>query len=60
LFLGAVKITPAHDFNDYAIGKRHKLQFINIFTDEGKVNEEGLPFTVLTTKFCILMSYFSS
>jgi valyl-tRNA synthetase len=43
---GAVKITPAHDFNDYAIGKRHNLEFINIFTDEGKVNENGFPFEV--------------
>ncbi|KAJ3144539.1 hypothetical protein HK101_002653 [Irineochytrium annulatum] len=38
---GAVKITPAHDLNDYAIGKRHNLEFINIFTDDGKVNENG-------------------
>ncbi|KAI9359333.1 tRNA synthetases class I-domain-containing protein [Zopfochytrium polystomum] len=38
---GAVKITPAHDPNDYALGKRHNLQFINIFTDDGKVNHEG-------------------
>jgi valyl-tRNA synthetase len=29
---GAVKITPAHDPNDYAIGQRHQLEFINIFT----------------------------
>ncbi|KAJ3247662.1 hypothetical protein HDU78_003468 [Chytriomyces hyalinus] len=42
---GAVKITPSHDQNDYAIGKRHSLPFINIFTDDGKVNEEGAPFT---------------
>ncbi|ORY37912.1 valyl-tRNA synthetase [Rhizoclosmatium globosum] len=38
---GAVKITPSHDQNDYAMGKRHNLPFINIFTDDGKVNEEG-------------------
>ncbi|KAI8811075.1 tRNA synthetases class I-domain-containing protein [Cladochytrium replicatum] len=41
---GAVKITPAHDPNDYAMGKRHNLPFINIFTDEGKINENGGPF----------------
>ncbi|KAJ3073249.1 hypothetical protein HDU98_001931 [Podochytrium sp. JEL0797] len=41
---GAVKITPSHDQNDYAMGKRHNLPFINIFTDEGKVNEEGAQF----------------
>ncbi|KAJ3213953.1 hypothetical protein HDU67_002261 [Dinochytrium kinnereticum] len=44
---GCVKITPAHDFNDYAIGKRHNLEFINIMTDEGKINEHGAPFTGL-------------
>ncbi|KAF2707656.1 hypothetical protein K504DRAFT_458142 [Pleomassaria siparia CBS 279.74] len=35
---GAVKITPAHDPNDYAIGKRHNLEFINILTDDGLMN----------------------
>ncbi|TDR48879.1 valyl-tRNA synthetase [Tahibacter aquaticus] len=35
---GCVKITPAHDFNDYAIGQRHSLEPINIFTDEAKIN----------------------
>lgn len=34
---GAVKITPAHDFEDYEKGLRHKLNFINIFTDEGYI-----------------------
>ncbi|KAL4713205.1 hypothetical protein ACJJTC_002951 [Scirpophaga incertulas] len=34
---GAVKITPAHDPNDYEIGKRHSLPFITIFDDEGKM-----------------------
>ena len=38
---GAVKITPGHDFNDYEVGKRNKLQIINIFTEEGKINKEG-------------------
>ncbi len=36
---GAVKITPAHDFNDYQVGKRHKLEMINIFTDDARLNE---------------------
>ena len=31
---GAVKITPAHDFNDYDVGQRNKLKLINIFTDD--------------------------
>ena len=35
---GALKITPAHDFNDFDIGKRHKLKFINIFEKDGKLN----------------------
>ncbi|XP_048325776.1 valine--tRNA ligase, mitochondrial 1 isoform X1 [Ziziphus jujuba] len=38
---GAVKITPAHDPNDFEVGKRHKLEFINIFTDDGKINGNG-------------------
>jgi valyl-tRNA synthetase len=38
---GAVKITPAHDFNDYAIGQRHKLAPITIFTLDAKVNENA-------------------
>ena len=36
---GCVKITPAHDFNDYAIGLRHNLPMINILTDEAKIND---------------------
>ena len=35
---GALKVTPAHDFNDYEIGKRHNLEFINIFEKNGKLN----------------------
>lgn len=35
---GCVKITPAHDFNDYAIGQRHDLPMINIFTEDAKLN----------------------
>ncbi|OAA61019.1 valyl-tRNA synthetase [Niveomyces insectorum RCEF 264] len=41
---GAVKITPAHDPNDFAIGERHKLEFINILTDDGLINENGGPY----------------
>ncbi|CDK25699.1 unnamed protein product [Kuraishia capsulata CBS 1993] len=36
---GAVKITPGHDMNDYQVGKRHNLEFINILTDDGLLNE---------------------
>jgi len=38
---GAVKITPAHDFNDFEIGKRHDLEFINILDESGFINENG-------------------
>ena len=34
---GVVKVTPAHDFNDYAVGQRHSLPVINIFTDTAQV-----------------------
>lgn len=40
---GAVKITPAHDQNDYNTGKRHNLEFINILTDDGLLNENCGP-----------------
>lgn len=36
---GAVKMTPAHDPNDFKIGKAHSLEFINILTDDGRMNE---------------------
>ena len=35
---GCVKITPAHDHNDYGVGQRHKLEFLNLFTDDGFIN----------------------
>ena len=38
---GCVKITPAHDFNDYDMGKRHDLEMINILTDDAKINDEA-------------------
>jgi len=46
---GCVKITPAHDFNDYAVGQRHKLPLINILTHDAKIRgnteEPALPET---------------
>jgi valyl-tRNA synthetase len=36
-----LQITPAHDPNDFEVGKRHNLDFINIFTDDGKINGNG-------------------
>ena len=38
---GCVKITPAHDFNDYEMGKRHNLEVINILTDNASINDEA-------------------
>lgn len=38
---GCVKITPAHDFNDYEIGKRHKLEMISIFDMNGSINSNA-------------------
>jgi len=39
---GALKITPGHDFNDYDVGQRNNLEIINIFTEDGKINNNGL------------------
>jgi valyl-tRNA synthetase len=39
---GAVKITPAHDFNDYDVGKRNNLETINILEKNGKINHNGI------------------
>lgn len=38
---GAVKITPAHDHNDYQCGKRNGLSFINVFDEDGRINQNG-------------------
>jgi len=38
---GCVKITPAHDFNDYEMGQRHNLEMINIFDDDAKINTKA-------------------
>ncbi|KAF2939124.1 valine--tRNA ligase, mitochondrial 1 isoform X1 [Oryza sativa Japonica Group] len=55
---GAVKIAPAHDPNDFEVGRRNNLQFINILTDDGKINSnggaqfEGMP--RFTARICII------
>ncbi len=41
---GCVKITPAHDFNDYEVGKRHDLALINIFTIDAKIDLPDSPY----------------
>lgn len=38
---GCVKITPAHDFNDYEMGQRHQLPLINIFTPDARINQNA-------------------
>ena len=38
---GAVKITPAHDFNDFEVGKRHNLEVVNILNHDATINENG-------------------
>ena len=38
---GAVKITPAHDFNDYQVGKRHDLPLVNVMDAQARINENG-------------------
>jgi valyl-tRNA synthetase len=45
---GAVKITPAHDPNDYQMGLKHKLPMINIMTPDGHINENGGKFAGLS------------
>jgi valyl-tRNA synthetase len=38
---GCLKVTPAHDQNDFALGEKHKLEVIDILTDDGKLNEKA-------------------
>ena len=38
---GVVKVTPAHDFNDYAVGQRHALEMISVLTLDGKINDQA-------------------
>ncbi|MFY9856147.1 MAG: valine--tRNA ligase [Terracidiphilus sp.] len=44
---GAVKVTPAHDPNDFAMGERHHLQSINVMDDKGHINADGGPYAGL-------------
>lgn len=44
---GVVKITPAHDFNDYKVGKTHHLEFINLLTKKAEMNENAGPYAGL-------------
>jgi valyl-tRNA synthetase len=47
---GCLKVTPGHDFNDFEIGKRHKLETINILNLDGSLNEYGLEWANKSTK----------
>lgn len=49
---GALKVTPAHDINDYNLGIKHKLNSINIFNDNGTLNENGLRYKGLDRFDC--------
>jgi valyl-tRNA synthetase len=49
---GAAKITPAHDADDYACALRHNLEFINILTDDGAINENGGKFAGMKRYNC--------
>ena len=49
---GAVKVTPAHDPNDFAIGERHNLPQINVMNQDGTMNDHAGPFTGLDRYEC--------
>ncbi len=49
---GALKVTPAHDPDDYEIGKRHGLEFINVMNLDGTMNENAGPYQGLTREEC--------
>jgi len=49
---GALKITPSHDPNDYEIGMRHKLEFINVLNKDATINENGGPYKGLDRFGC--------
>jgi valyl-tRNA synthetase len=49
---GCVKVTPAHDPNDFAMGRRHNLPSVNVMTDDGHMNEEAGPYQGLDRFAC--------
>ncbi len=49
---GAVKVTPAHDPNDFAMGQRHELAFVNVMNEDGVMNEEAGPYAGLDRFAC--------
>ena len=57
---GAVKITPAHDFNDYDVGKRNKLEIINILEKNGTINKNGIKPFIGLDRFEARKNYYSN
>ncbi len=49
---GAVKMTPAHDPNDFEVGLRHNLETIRVIGDDGKINENGGPYNGMDRYEC--------
>ena len=49
---GAVKMTPAHDPNDFEVGLRHNLETIRVIADDGKINENGGPYNGMDRYEC--------
>jgi valyl-tRNA synthetase len=49
---GVVKVTPAHDPNDFEMGQRHKLEFLNIMTNNARINAEGGTFEGQSREEC--------
>lgn len=47
---GALKVTPSHDFNDYELGKKHKLEFVNILEKNGTLNDNAGKYKGLSTQ----------
>ena len=49
---GAVKMTPAHDPNDFEVGLRHNLEVIRVIADDGRINENGGPYNGMDRYEC--------
>ncbi|MCL4505911.1 MAG: valine--tRNA ligase [Chloroflexi bacterium] len=49
---GAVKITPAHDFNDYEVGKRHHLEYVEVMNETAHMNQNAGPYEGLDRFVC--------
>lgn len=49
---GALKVTPSHDVNDFQIGMRHKLEFITVINEDGKMNENAGVYQGLSREEC--------